>query len=169
MIIIWKVIKVSDESIQFFFINKRKTNQIINLSNNFNLSILLFHTLEFNDYFNQTSSSKVFHCWCCFLHQKRKRIQIGSKTSNQPYPHIFTCQRHFIRFELLYSFILFLGGPMYKVVVESPAFKEKTKLEQHKMVMDALSDDMDQIHAINVKTRTPSELNVMSLGLGIMP
>lgn len=58
---------------------------------------------------------------------------------------------------------------MYKVVVESPAFKEKTKLEQHKMVMDALSDDMDQIHAINVKTRTPSELNVMSLGLGIMP
>jgi len=58
---------------------------------------------------------------------------------------------------------------MYKVVVESPAFKEKTKLEQHKMVMDALSDDMDQIHAINVKTRTPSELNVMSLGLGIIP
>lgn len=37
------------------------------------------------------------------------------------------------------------------------------------MVMDALSDDMDQIHAVNVKTRTPSELNVMNLGLGIMP
>lgn len=36
------------------------------------------------------------------------------------------------------------------------------------MVMDALSDDMDQIHAVNVKTRTPSELNVLNLGLGIM-
>lgn len=37
------------------------------------------------------------------------------------------------------------------------------------MVMDALSDDMDQIHAVNVKTSTPSSLNVMSLGLGVMP
>jgi stress-induced morphogen len=58
---------------------------------------------------------------------------------------------------------------MFKIVVESPAFAEKTKLEQHKMVMDAISEDMPGIHAVNLKTRTPTELNVMNLGLGIMP
>lgn len=31
---------------------------------------------------------------------------------------------------------------MYKIVIESPAFAEKSKLEQHKMVMDAISEDM---------------------------
>lgn len=34
--------------------------------------------------------------------------------------------------------------------------------------MEAISDDMEQIHAVNLKTRTPSELNVMTLGLGVM-
>lgn len=58
---------------------------------------------------------------------------------------------------------------MYKIVVESHAFLEKTKLEQHKMVMAALSDDMEFIHAINLKTRTPTDLNVLNLGIGIMP
>jgi stress-induced morphogen len=31
---------------------------------------------------------------------------------------------------------------MFNIVIESPVFSEKTKLEQHKMVMDAISDDM---------------------------
>ena len=35
--------------------------------------------------------------------------------------------------------------------------------------MDAISEDMEDIHAVNLKTRTPTYLNVMSLGLGIMP
>jgi hypothetical protein len=37
------------------------------------------------------------------------------------------------------------------------------------MVMDVISEDMAGIHAVNLKTRTPTELNVMNLGLGIMP
>jgi hypothetical protein len=37
------------------------------------------------------------------------------------------------------------------------------------MVMDLLSEDMQQIHAINLKTRAPSELNVLTLGFGVMP
>jgi len=32
-----------------------------------------------------------------------------------------------------------VGGHMYKFVVESPQFDGKTKVEQHKMVMKALS------------------------------
>ena len=45
---------------------------------------------------------------------------------------------------------------MYKIVVESSAFENKSKLEQHKMVINALSNDMEKIHAVNLKTRVPS-------------
>ena len=42
----------------------------------------------------------------------------------------------------VYDFINNSGGLMYKIVIESPVFSEKSKLEQHKMVMDVICDDM---------------------------
>lgn len=43
-------------------------------------------------------------------------------------------------------------------VVVSPAFAEKSLVDQHKMVYDALGDRMTtDIHALEVKTYTPDE------------
>ncbi|ACV10392.1 BolA family protein [Halorhabdus utahensis DSM 12940] len=42
--------------------------------------------------------------------------------------------------------------------VVSPAFAEKTLVEQHEMVYDALEDALTtEIHALKVTTRTPEE------------
>jgi hypothetical protein len=35
------------------------------------------------------------------------------------------------------------------------------------MVIEALSDDMDKIHAVNLKTRVPSPSNILNISLGI--
>ena len=44
---------------------------------------------------------------------------------------------------------------MYKIKIESPLFVGKTKIEQHRMVYEALKDEMVNIHGFNLKTIEP--------------
>ncbi|XP_015782285.1 bolA-like protein 3 [Tetranychus urticae] len=43
-------------------------------------------------------------------------------------------------------------GEMYEVYVVSPSFKGKSILQQHKMVTEALKEDIPQFHGIRVET-----------------
>lgn len=44
----------------------------------------------------------------------------------------------------------------FQAVVESPSFKGKTRIQQHKMVYAALGDSFDgPLHALALKTRVP--------------
>ncbi|MBD2102168.1 BolA family transcriptional regulator [Leptolyngbya sp. FACHB-261] len=50
------------------------------------------------------------------------------------------------------------GGGHYNVVVVSPEFSGKTLMERHRMVHDALADEMKvAIHALSLKTYTPEQ------------
>jgi BolA-like protein 3 len=44
---------------------------------------------------------------------------------------------------------------MYKIIVESPLFKGKTMVAQHKMITDSIGEDLKNIHGINLKTKIP--------------
>jgi len=46
---------------------------------------------------------------------------------------------------------------MYKIIVESPLFKNKAKVDQHRMVTDVISEELKEIHGFNLKTREPKE------------
>ena len=48
---------------------------------------------------------------------------------------------------------------MYKITVESPVFDKKTKVEQWRLVANAISDEMKTIHGFNLKTRIPGTVN----------
>ena len=48
---------------------------------------------------------------------------------------------------------------MYKIIIESPMFAQKTKVEQHKLVAEAIRTEMPFIHGYNLKTRPPAELS----------
>lgn len=48
-------------------------------------------------------------------------------------------------------------GSMYSVAVESPKFAGVRLVKQHKMVKDALKEDIADMHALTVKTSTPKE------------
>lgn len=42
----------------------------------------------------------------------------------------------------------------YTIEIASPLFKDKTLIQQHKMVYDALKDEMqEKIHALSLKTK----------------
>jgi stress-induced morphogen len=46
----------------------------------------------------------------------------------------------------------------YQVVVVSPAFEGKTRIKQHRLVYDALEEEMKgPIHALKLETRTPDD------------
>ena len=45
----------------------------------------------------------------------------------------------------------------YKVVAVSEAFKGKMLIAQHRMINQALADELDQIHALALHTMTPDE------------
>lgn len=42
---------------------------------------------------------------------------------------------------------------MFRIVIESPFFNYKSKVEQHKLVTTALSEEIKNIHGFNLKTR----------------
>jgi stress-induced morphogen len=44
------------------------------------------------------------------------------------------------------------GGDHFQVVVLSPSFRGKTRIEQHQMVHQALEALKDEIHALAIKT-----------------
>jgi acid stress-induced BolA-like protein IbaG/YrbA len=47
-------------------------------------------------------------------------------------------------------------GVHFQAVVTSPAFVGKTRLEQHRMVMDVFAGELGgAIHALSLKTATP--------------
>lgn len=46
---------------------------------------------------------------------------------------------------------------MYQMQIESPLFKGKSRLEQHKMVNAALGDLLKEIHGFNLKTFEPKD------------
>ena len=50
------------------------------------------------------------------------------------------------------------GGGHYHLVLVSAEFEGRTRVEQHRMVYEALADLIpDEIHALGLTTRTPSE------------
>ncbi|MEM9154303.1 MAG: BolA family protein [Cyanobacteria bacterium P01_F01_bin.33] len=50
------------------------------------------------------------------------------------------------------------GGSHFRVIVVSPDFAGKVMLKQHRMVYDALADQMkSSIHALALKTYTPEQ------------
>jgi stress-induced morphogen len=51
------------------------------------------------------------------------------------------------------------GGDHWQVIIVSPAFEGKGLLDQHRMVNDALKDEMgdQRIHALALKTFTPAQ------------
>ena len=51
------------------------------------------------------------------------------------------------------------GGDHWQVAIVSAAFEGKTRIQQHKMVYDAVGEAMDgiQIHALAIKTYTPAQ------------
>jgi stress-induced morphogen len=46
-------------------------------------------------------------------------------------------------------------GQMYTIQVESPLFRGKSLVQQHKMVNDALKAEIEGIHGFTLKTRVP--------------
>jgi len=46
---------------------------------------------------------------------------------------------------------------MYKVIIESTLFEGKSKVAQHQLVSECLSEDMKSIHAMNIKTKVPKK------------
>jgi stress-induced morphogen len=49
-------------------------------------------------------------------------------------------------------------GVHFQAVVSSPAFAGKTRLEQHRMVMDVFAGELGgTIHALSLKTKTPED------------
>ena len=51
------------------------------------------------------------------------------------------------------------GRDHYEVTVVSPAFEGETLIKRHRMIYDALGEQMDgPIHALTLETKTPEEL-----------
>jgi stress-induced morphogen len=49
------------------------------------------------------------------------------------------------------------GGDHFRATVVSPAFAGKSRIQQHKMVMDVFAGELGgAIHALSVKTSTPA-------------
>ena len=50
------------------------------------------------------------------------------------------------------------GGDHFRATVVSPAFAGKSRIQQHRMVMDVFAGEIGgAIHALSVKTSTPQE------------
>jgi acid stress-induced BolA-like protein IbaG/YrbA len=48
-------------------------------------------------------------------------------------------------------------GVHFQAVVTSPAFDGRSRIEQHRMVMDVFAGELGEaIHALSLKTQTPS-------------
>eukprot|EP01028_Stygiella_incarcerata_P002784 TRINITY_DN1528_c0_g1_i1.p2 TRINITY_DN1528_c0_g1~~TRINITY_DN1528_c0_g1_i1.p2 ORF type:complete len:115 (+),score=13.75 TRINITY_DN1528_c0_g1_i1:88-432(+) len=48
-------------------------------------------------------------------------------------------------------------GKIFKVVVESPLFASKTRIQQHRMVTDSLRDELKEVHGWQIETRIPKK------------
>lgn len=49
-------------------------------------------------------------------------------------------------------------GHHFEAVIVSPAFADKSRIQQHQMVYGVLGDKMEAaIHALSMKTQTPEE------------
>jgi stress-induced morphogen len=47
------------------------------------------------------------------------------------------------------------GGQMYNIVVESPLFAGKSKVQQHKLVTSSIQEELKSIHGYNLRTKVP--------------
>ena len=47
------------------------------------------------------------------------------------------------------------GGDHFEVIVASPTFRGKMRIEQHQMVHAALEPLKDRIHAVKIRTLSP--------------
>ena len=46
---------------------------------------------------------------------------------------------------------------MYNIIVESPEFEGRNRVQQHQLVSEAISEDLKQIHGFNLKTKVPKK------------
>jgi stress-induced morphogen len=44
---------------------------------------------------------------------------------------------------------------MYNIVVESPLFVGKSKVQQHKLVTTSIQEELKNIHGYNLRTKVP--------------
>jgi len=51
---------------------------------------------------------------------------------------------------------------MYNIVVESPLFDGKNKLQQQRLVNEVLSEEIKSIHGFSLKTRVPKKIEPIS-------
>jgi stress-induced morphogen len=51
--------------------------------------------------------------------------------------------------------LFYAGGQMYNIIVESPLFVGKTKVQQHKLVTSSIQEELKSIHGYNLKTKVP--------------
>lgn len=42
---------------------------------------------------------------------------------------------------------------MYRILIESPVFEGKTRVQQHQMVAEAIKEELKQIHGFSLKTK----------------
>jgi len=48
---------------------------------------------------------------------------------------------------------LHAGGSMYKISVESPLFRGKKLLAQHRLVTETLEKEIGEMHGLNISTK----------------
>ena len=46
---------------------------------------------------------------------------------------------------------------MYNILVESPMFEGKSRVQQHQLVSGAIEEELKQIHGFNLKTKVPKK------------
>ncbi len=47
---------------------------------------------------------------------------------------------------------------MYNIVVESPLFEGKNKIQQQRLVNEVIHEEIKNIHGYSLKTRTPKKV-----------
>lgn len=56
------------------------------------------------------------------------------------------------------NFDINLGGQMYKIIIESAVFEGKPRVAQHQMVSECIKEELETIHAFNLKTSVPKKV-----------
>jgi stress-induced morphogen len=47
---------------------------------------------------------------------------------------------------------------MYKIIIESAVFEGKPRVAQHQMVSECIKEELETIHAFNLKTSVPKKV-----------
>lgn len=51
------------------------------------------------------------------------------------------------------------GESHFRIIVVSPLFRGKTRVERHRMVFEAIPKEIQSIHALSIQALSPEEIN----------